>query len=90
MNAEFGLRTQEDFGCLDLAHLFKATVDKELVVAFVLDCCFTATIYCDDDPTIRFLPYDAEIDSKYPPSFEKSPGDGADRPANSDAFMLPN
>lgn len=81
---------------LILAHLLKAMVDKGLVVTLVLDCCFSATVYRnDDDPTIRFLPYDAEIDSKYPLSFEtlsleKSPEYGADRPANRDASMLPN
>lgn len=81
---------------LILAHLLKAMVDKGLVVTLVLDCCFSATVYRDvDDPTIRFLPYDAEIDSKYPLSFEtlsleKSPEYGADRPANRDASMIPN
>ncbi|MCJ1269028.1 hypothetical protein MMC22_008916 [Lobaria immixta] len=79
-----------------LAHLLKAMVDKGLVVTLVLDCCFSAAVYRDDDdPTIRFLPYDAEVDSKYPLSLEtlsleKSPEYGADRPANRDASMLPN
>lgn len=73
-----------------MAHLLKAMVDKELVLNFILDCCFSVTVYCEDYTTIRFLPYDAEIDSKYPLSFGKSLGDKADRPANSDAFMLPN
>lgn len=73
-----------------LAHLLKAMTDKGLVVTLVLDCCFSATVYRDDDTTVRFLPYDAEIDSKYPLSLEKSPGDEADRATNRDASMLPN
>ena len=75
---------------LILADLLKAMVDKELVVTLVLDCCFSATVYRDNDPTIRFLPFDAEIDSKYSLSLEKNPEDGADRSANRDASMLPN
>lgn len=74
----------------DLAHWLKAMVDKGLVVTLVLDCCFSATVYRDDDPTIRFLPYDAEIDSKDPLSLAKSPEFGADRPANRDASMQLN
>lgn len=73
-----------------LAHWLKAMVDKGLVVTLVLDCCFSATVYRDDDPTIRFLPYDAEIDSKDPLSLEKSSGFGADRLATRDASMQPN
>lgn len=73
-----------------LAHWLKAMVDKGLVVTLVLDCCFSATVYRDDDPTIRFLPYDAEIDSKDPLSLAKSPEFGADRPANRDASMQLN
>ena len=74
---------------LILAHLLKAMADKELVITLVLDCCFSATVYRDNDPTIRFLPFDAEIDSKYPLSLENH-GDETDRPTNRDASMRPN
>lgn len=73
-----------------LALKLKALVDKGLVVTLVLDCCFSATVYRDDDPTIRFLPYNAAIDSKNPPSLEKSPEYRYDYSANRDASMLLN
>lgn len=73
-----------------LAIALKAMVDKGLVVTLVLDCCFSATVYRGDNPTVRFLPYSAKIDTKYQLSSEKSLGDGADRLANRDASMLPN
>lgn len=73
-----------------LALNLKAMVDKGLVVTLVLDCCFSATVNRrDDDPTIRFLPYNAKIDSKNPLGLEKSP-DRVDRSANRDASMLLN
>ncbi|MCJ1423303.1 hypothetical protein MMC29_001185 [Sticta canariensis] len=84
-----------------LANWLKAMVDKGLVVTLVLDCCFSATVVRDkheknddddrdDDPTIRSLPYDAEIDSKYPMTRENSPGNGADYFADRDVSMRPN
>lgn len=84
-----------------LAYWLNAMVDKGLVVTLVLDCCFSATVIRDmdeknddddrdDDPTIRFLPYDAEIDSKYPMTRENSPGNGADYFADRDASMQLN
>jgi len=72
-----------------LAISLKAMVDKGLVVTLVLDCCFSASVY-RRDPGIRFLPYDAEVDLKFPLDPEKSLGDGAGGPASRDASMLPN
>ena len=80
-----------------LARLLKNMIDKGLVVTLVLDCCFSATVYREGN-TMRFLPYDAKIDSKYPlnpeksleKSLEKSPGDEANSAANRDASMLLN
>jgi hypothetical protein len=61
-------------------------------VAYVGILCdsFSATVYRGDDPTVRFLPYSAKIDTKYQLSSKKSLGDGADRLAYRDASMLPN
>ncbi|KAM3080651.1 hypothetical protein ACMFMG_005586 [Clarireedia jacksonii] len=77
-----------------LAVALKAMVDKGIVVTLVLDCCFSAAAYRDGDPTIRFLPYDSEIDSNSPPSLEgsleDSIGDRVERSASRDASMLPN
>jgi Caspase domain len=78
---------------LELALSLKAMVDKGLVVTLVLDCCFSATIYRRDDPSVRFLPYDAEVSSRYPLDIlcpEKSLEHGAGIPASRDASMLPN
>lgn len=33
-------------------------VDKELVVTLVPDCCFSATVYRNGGPSVRYLPYD--------------------------------
>jgi Caspase domain len=52
----------------ELEQLLKAMTDKGLIVTLVLDCCFSASVYRnDDDACIRFLPYDAKIGSKHPP-----------------------
>jgi hypothetical protein len=75
---------------LNTGILLKAMVDKGLVVTVVLDCCFSASVYRRDDLSIRYLPYDAEIDSKYPINPKKSLGGEAGHPASRDASMLPN
>ncbi|KAF4630753.1 hypothetical protein G7Y89_g7385 [Cudoniella acicularis] len=73
----------------ELAFLWKAMVEKGLVVTLVLDCCFSVSVYRRDDG-IRCLPYDAEIDSKYPLYPEKSLEYISDGSASRDANMLPN
>jgi hypothetical protein len=40
-----------------LARLLKDMVDKGMVVTLVLDCCFSATIYRNSSPGVRYLPY---------------------------------
>jgi caspase domain-containing protein len=78
-----------------LAISLKAMVDKGLVVTLVLDCCFSASVYGLEDPNIRFLPYNAEIDLKSSLELEESLEEGATSPAPShdasrDASMLMN
>lgn len=73
-----------------LASLLKAMVDKGLVVTLVLDCCFSASVSRRGDPDVRYLPYDPEIGSKYPPDLDEDFEDVADHPASRDASMRPN
>jgi hypothetical protein len=40
-----------------IAHLLKAMIDKRLIVTVVLDCCFSASVYRDNSPNVRYLPY---------------------------------
>lgn len=73
----------------ELARLFKAMVDKGLIVTLVLDCCFSASVYRhNDDAGVRFLPYDAEIESGHPPDLKESLASGG--PVYRDASALPN
>ncbi len=74
----------------ELASLLHAMIIKRLVVTLVLDCCFSASLYRRDDPSIRFLPYDLEIDSKFPLDPKKSIQDRVIGAASRDASMLPN
>ena len=77
----------------DLAGLIKSMVERRLVVTLALDCCFSATVYRRDDPSIRFLPYDTKIGSKFPLN-GMDPGTslqyGVGSSATRDASMLPN
>jgi Caspase domain len=73
-----------------LALSLKAMVAKGLVVTLVLDCCFSATVYRRDDPDVRFVPYDHEIDSKFPLNAEKSLKSEAGGSTSREASMLPN
>ncbi|KAH8765338.1 putative caspase [Diaporthe sp. PMI_573] len=73
----------------ELASLLKALVDKDVVVTLVLDCCFSASVYRNDDNSdIRSLPYDLEVDLRHPLSRQNSLG--GDLAGNRDASMLPN
>lgn len=73
---------------LELASLLKMMVDNGLVITLILDCCFSASVYRRDDPTIRFLPYDAKIDSRYSLDTEIILENGD--PTYRDASMRPN
>ncbi|KAL5319063.1 hypothetical protein ACEPPN_014133 [Leptodophora sp. 'Broadleaf-Isolate-01'] len=73
----------------ELARLLKAMVDKGLVVTLVLDCCFSASVYRhDDDAGIRFLSYDAEMESEHLSDPKESLA--SQGPAYRDASTLPN
>ncbi|KAJ5335663.1 caspase [Penicillium brevicompactum] len=43
---------------LRLACFLKKMVDKNLKVTLVLDCCFSATVYRNGGPSVRYLPCD--------------------------------
>ena len=73
-----------------MAFSLKAMVEKALVVTIVLDCCFSASVYRRNDSNIRFLPYDAETDSKFPLDQELSVGDETRGSGKRNASMLPN
>jgi hypothetical protein len=74
------------FWGFELASLLKKMVDKGLVVTLILDCCFSASVYRRDDPSVRFLPYDSEFDSDHPLDPKKNMEDGMYR----DVSMQPN
>ncbi|KAK4076864.1 hypothetical protein Purlil1_12546 [Purpureocillium lilacinum] len=71
----------------EMASYIKTMVDSGLVVTLVLDCCFSASVYRQEGSDVRFLPYDAETDSKYPSDPERL----ADKyPICRDTSMQPN
>jgi hypothetical protein len=72
----------------ELASLLNAMVSNGLVITLVLDCCFSASAYRRDDPSVRFLPYNAEMDLEYSPDPERSPKDEIS--LYRDVSMLPN
>ncbi|PHH90564.1 hypothetical protein CDD83_3290 [Cordyceps sp. RAO-2017] len=78
------------FRGFELASLLNAMVENGVAVSLVLDCCFSASVYRHDDGNVRFLPYDAEIASKYPPDSIGRLMDGIDHPALREVSMLPN
>ncbi|EEU43736.1 uncharacterized protein NECHADRAFT_101119 [Fusarium vanettenii 77-13-4] len=49
-----------------LGVLLKAAVDKGLKLTLVLDCCYSGSVVRNDEVS-RCLPYDSEVDKKYPP-----------------------
>lgn len=74
-----------------LARSLQIMVNKGLIVSLVLDCCFSASVY-REDPGVRFLPYDSEIDSECPsdhPNSEEDLKHSVHR-ASRDASMLSN
>ncbi|KAK5693658.1 hypothetical protein LTR97_010227 [Elasticomyces elasticus] len=51
----------------DLAQSIKNMVDKGMNVALVLDCCFSGSVFRQENSdAIRFLGYKADVDAKYP------------------------
>ncbi|KAI8716637.1 hypothetical protein NCS52_00957900 [Fusarium sp. LHS14.1] len=50
----------------ELGVLLKAAVDKGLKLTLVLDCCYSGSVVRNDE-VARCLPYDPEVDKKYPP-----------------------
>jgi hypothetical protein len=73
-----------------MAFSLKAMVEKGLVVTLVLDCCFSASVYRHSDSNVRFLPYNAETDSKFPLDLERIPDAGVRDSGSRSASMLPN
>ena len=76
-----------------LAIALKAMVDKGLVVSLVLDCCFSASVYRQKDPAVRFLPFNASIEDEVATDLTIDPRDGSTKPTDSatrDVSMLPN
>ena len=73
-----------------LAGYLKAMVEKGLTVTLVLDCCFSASVYRDDDANARYL----QCDPKTTPVRQQDQGEaGADttnRLANRDTSMRDN
>lgn len=74
----------------DLARLLKDMVDKGLVVTVVLDCCFSGSVYRDDEGAgTRFLPFDHEVGMRHLPRSQNNllASEGS---AYRDASALPN
>ena len=65
LNTEIGNQVSYLWGLEVASLLLKMMVGNGLVITLILDCCFSASVYRRDDPTIRFLPYDAKIESNY-------------------------
>ncbi|KAK8078661.1 caspase, partial [Apiospora saccharicola] len=78
---------------LELAYQLKAMVDKGLKVTLVLDCCVSGSAIRDKrDPSVRYLPYDRDIDLAHPPILGKclDSKDGSAQPSYRDASLRPN
>lgn len=73
-----------------LAGLLKSMVDKALVVTLVLDCCFSASVYRNGDPNVRYLPCGRIGALTYPSIPEHDLADGDTRSTSRDASMRDN
>lgn len=73
-----------------LANLLKAMVDKALVITLVLDCCFSASVYRDRDPNVRYLSCSRIGASTYLSIPEYDFADGNTRSTSRDASMRDN
>ncbi|KAE8441052.1 hypothetical protein EG329_005914 [Mollisiaceae sp. DMI_Dod_QoI] len=73
-----------------LAGLIKAMVDKGLFVTLVLDCCFSATVYRNGDPHVRYLPHDNAVTSTLSSDPDDNLATRDTRSSNRDASMRDN
>lgn len=48
---------------LILARLLNTIVESRLIVTLVLDCCFSAAVYCNNTSEVRYFLYDLEATS---------------------------
>ena len=70
-----------------LAGLLKSMVDKALIITLVLDCCFSASVYRNGDPNVRYLSCGRIGALTYPPIPEYGLADGNTHSTNRDASM---
>ncbi|KAI0487472.1 caspase domain-containing protein [Xylaria cf. heliscus] len=57
---------------VELSFWINNMVERDLKVTLVLDCCASGSVMRKDtDSSIRYLPYDDEVDKEYPP-FERA------------------
>ena len=73
-----------------LAGLLKSMVDKALVITLVLDCCFSASVYRNGDPNVRYLSCGRIGPLTYPPIPENDLADRNTRSTSRDASMRDN
>ena len=73
-----------------LADLLKSMVDKTLVITLVLDCCFSASVYRDRDPNVRYLSCSRIGTSTCLPIPEYDLADGNTRSTSRDASIRDN
>jgi len=73
-----------------LAGLLKPMVDKALVITLVLDCCFSASVYRNSDPNVRYLSCGRIGVLTYPPVPEYDLADGNTRSTSRDPSMRDN
>ncbi|KAL9609951.1 MAG: hypothetical protein Q9167_005324 [Letrouitia subvulpina] len=73
-----------------LAGLLKSMVDKALVITLVLDCCFSASVYRNGDPNVRYLSCGRIGALTYPPVPKHDLADGNTRSTSRDASMRDN
>ncbi|RHZ62536.1 uncharacterized protein CDV56_102438 [Aspergillus thermomutatus] len=77
----------------ELATFLQRLVSKGVVATLVLDCCFAASVYRRDDPTVRFLHYQSDTESR-PPLVLDQAGETREYNRSStedrDVSMLPN
>ncbi|KAI1311120.1 hypothetical protein F5Y03DRAFT_321744 [Xylaria venustula] len=58
------------FHSIEIAERLRDMVNKGLEVTMVLDCCYSGSTLRNDD-AVRFVPYCAAVDKKYPPRQSK-------------------
>lgn len=73
-----------------LALLVKGMVDKGLLVTLVLDCYFSASVYCIGDPETRFIPCNDDISPRLLLDPEQNPKPGLRDTGTREVSMFPN